>query len=55
MIWMTFQNCERAIDLLEQNDASEFVSERHAAEGDRVLGGRARRSGESISWAYGED
>ena len=52
---MAFQNGERAIDLFEQNDASEFVSKRHVAERDDVLGGGARRCRESVGWAYGED
>lgn len=52
---MAFQNGEGAIDLFEQDDAGEFVGERHFAEGEDGGGGVAGGVGETVSRANGED
>ena len=48
MVRMSLQNCERTVDLLQQNDTSQFVRHRHLAEGERVLRGAASGLAESI-------
>jgi len=51
---MAFENGEGAINLLEENDAGEFVGQRHLAEGDGGGGGFAGLVGETVGRTDGQ-
>ena len=55
VVRMALEDGERAVDLLEQHDAGEFVWESHLPEREVGAGGLARCIAEAVRGADGED
>lgn len=55
VIWVAPEDGERAVDLFEQDDAGQFMSEGHLAEGNDVLSRDFGFLTEAVRCAYGKD
>lgn len=52
MVRMPLQDCQRTVNLLQQDNASQFMCQRHPAQGDYVLGSIETSFAEPVGWPH---